>query len=147
MKVSGGVQRPPFGNTPTVDEVLLSQSVLLNALTGNPTFVEIFSEFKPAQLPFVASFVIILVVRNLREPVAIEVLLINGDEPIGREEVVVNPPEGSDPIMFLTLSVGSITVSLEREVRILARIQGETVLERSYPVTVVGATLPDSADI
>jgi hypothetical protein len=58
---------------PDLKVVFLSRNVIANASTGNPTFVEIFSEIRPASFPtIVTDFYVILFMQGVIRPITIE---------------------------------------------------------------------------
>jgi hypothetical protein len=135
--------------TPTVDGLMLAQTVLVNQLTGNPTFVEVFSEFRPPRLPFPVFFFVIVILRDVSEPEPLKLTVWQGEHQLWCGDMTIFPADARDPVIHAAIGAGPVALGDEEVVVITANLQGKDVLSRTYPVVSshTSATAPIPADI
>lgn len=136
--------------TPRADGILLAQNVIINQLTGNPTFVEAFSEFRPPRLPFAIVFFAVVLLQDVERKIVMDVAVSQVDHQLWTARMTVLPPDSPvDPVVFAALGVGPLLVETEGNIVIDVKIEGRKVLSRAFPlvVSVQSETGPVPADI
>jgi hypothetical protein len=143
--VNGGFPLPNW--KPELDGVLLAQHVIINSLTDNPSFVEVFTEFRPRTLPFSAVFFIVLALRGVQEPCEFELTMSQGEAWAQDFNVLASAPQPPDPVCYSAIQVVAL-LQKEGELKLSIRFRGADLGMRRYPVTVPStATYTQSADI
>ena len=120
---------------PDLDGVLLAQHVVINSLSQNPSFIEVFTEFRPLMLPFHAVFFIVLGLRGVRESCELELTV--GQENAWSDEYTVpaTPPKPPDPICYAAIQVVALLLE-EGGLSLSIGFQGTHLGRRYFPITV-----------
>ncbi len=134
--------------------VLLAQNVLVNSVTKNPSFIEVFSEFRLPTFPFtVGGFFVVILMRDVHEPVLMEIEVRSEREPgqrallwTGQMHVETPPNASHDPSVFAALGVQALSITEEGKLAVIVKLAGQEDHRRYYRVLPAAATLAVSAD-
>ena len=125
-----GIHRPH--ESARVASVMLAQSVIQNALTGNTSFIEIFNEMRFVEFPSALAFhVVTMYSRENMGGFEHRVrVAIHG---FTWETTVAIPRQ---PLPFFFIGAGPIMplISAEGELIVTIFVDGEEAFERRYPV-------------
>jgi hypothetical protein len=142
-----GESPSPASWQPDLDGVLLAQHVVVNSLTQNPSFIEVFTEFRPLMFPFHAVFFVVLVLRDVRDQCELTLTLSQGDVWSQDFSVRAGPPTPPDPVVFSAVQLVALLLK-EGDLTATIRFRGVELGTRRFPVTLARpATLPASATI
>jgi hypothetical protein len=121
---------------PVVETVLLAQNVILNAGTGNVSFIEVFNDLRLISFPSLVAFHIVTVIRNAFRPFAFETLILAADGS-SRWQGQLPIPVQKDPILYIDMATSPISLRGPEQLGVVVRIDGQdrytSILPVRYP--------------
>jgi hypothetical protein len=115
--------------------VLLAQNVLINQLTGNVSFIEVFSSFRLPRLPFEAHFFCIAQLVNIFRNARLQIDIRDPeDEPFWSAQMMLESPPIPGATVYAVLAVGPKALVKPGELVVSISIDGDLAGRFTYPV-------------
>jgi hypothetical protein len=124
----------PRNELPSLDGVLLCHNLIVNALSGNPSFIESFTVFQPPMFPAHFAFFVVAIVRGAPEGGILTIKASQGNAWSQRQEVQVGPvAEPRNTLVFAATQMTALLVE-GADVKLELEFEGAHFGGRSFPV-------------
>ena len=127
---------------PRITSVMLAQTVIQNAMTGNTSFIEIFNEIRLLQFPAAIAFHVVTLYDEFNQGGFEHHVRVLSPDGFTWETRMVVP---SQPLPFLFIAAGPVAplFSKEGELTVTILVDGKEGFVRRYPVqTILSAQAP-----